>query len=411
MPQGSEEDRDVSAYSPDPSSDAPFMRRAIALAMKGRGGVEPNPMVGCVIVKDGRVIGEGFHETFGGPHAEPNALAACAESPAGATAYVTLEPCCHTNKKTPPCVPKLIEARIGRVVIGCIDPNPDVAGNGIAQLGSAGMDVSTGVLERESRQLIAPFFATITHHRPYVTLKWAQTADGKIAGPGGRRLQISNDASTRAVHELRSRVDAILVGINTVLADDPLLTVRGIGARQANRMPVRMVLDGDLRIPLDSRLVRTAREVPLEVWCHTARLRSDRADELRSLGVEIDELDAWPDPRASRLLSLGELLLVVSGPELPTSHLLAEPGATLASNFFLRNLADRLWLFRSRNRVDDPGAPSAAEIPMDWIKTAEIDLAGDVLSEYLNPRSPVFFTAEPSADFVLLRERGSTSNR
>src|SRR3954462_1050130 len=153
-----------------PELDEQFIRRAIRLAMNGRGRVEPNPMVGCVIVKDDRVIGEGYHTEFGGPHAEPTALANCTESPAGATAYVTLEPCCHLNKKTPPCVPRLIEARVARVVLGAIDPNPDVSGQGIAQLRDAGIEITTGVLERECLQLAAPFHARTSHHRPYVTL-------------------------------------------------------------------------------------------------------------------------------------------------------------------------------------------------------------------------------------------------
>src|SRR5688572_32879202 len=173
----------------DPDTDATFMRRAIRLAMNGRGRVEPNPMVGCVIVKDGRVIGEGYHEVFGGPHAEPNALAACAaagESPAGATAYVTLEPCCHTNKKTPPCAPRLIEAKVARVVVGCLDPNPDVDGKGVATLRAAGIEVTGPVLEPESKQLIAAFLARVRFGRPCVTLKWAESSDGKVAGPSAQ---------------------------------------------------------------------------------------------------------------------------------------------------------------------------------------------------------------------------------
>src|SRR5213082_2221140 len=154
--------------------DEGFMRRAIELAARGRGSVEPNPMVGCVIVRDGRIIADGYHQEFGQPHAEREALAAARESPRGATVYVNLEPCCHTNKKTPPCVPALIAAKIRRVVVACIDPNPDVSGQGIAQLRAAGIDVTTGILEHQAKQLNAPFFALTQHHRPYVTLKWAQ---------------------------------------------------------------------------------------------------------------------------------------------------------------------------------------------------------------------------------------------
>src|SRR5256714_3438527 len=157
-----------------PELDQQFMHRAIRLAMNGRGRVEPNPMVGCVIVKAGKIIGEGIHEHFGGPHAEPNALASCTESPQGASVYVTLEPCCHTNKKTPPCTPRLIEAKLARVVIGCLDPNPEVNGNGVRMLREAGIQVDGSVLEAEAKQLIAPFPARGNHNRPDVTLKWAE---------------------------------------------------------------------------------------------------------------------------------------------------------------------------------------------------------------------------------------------
>src|SRR5688572_7958326 len=160
----------VTMSTPSPDFDEQMMRRAIRLAMNGRGRVEPNPMVGCVIVKNGRVIGEGYHAQFGGPHAEPAALAACTESPAGATAYVTLEPCCHTNKKTPPCTPRLIEAKVARVVVGTLDPNPNVNGKGLAILRIAGIAVIGPLLEAPAKQLIAPFLATVNQHRPYVTM-------------------------------------------------------------------------------------------------------------------------------------------------------------------------------------------------------------------------------------------------
>src|SRR5687768_16410958 len=243
--------------TPSPDFDEHMMRRAIRLAMNGRGRVEPNPMVGCVIVKNDRVIGEGYHGEFGGPHAEPAALAACTESPEGATAYVTLEPCCHTNKKTPPCTPALIAAKIARVVVGSVDPNPDVNGQGLDELRAARIRVTQGVLEESAKQLLAPFIARVVYDRPYVTLKWAETADGKVAGPRGERLQISNEKSTRVVHELRARSDAILVGINTVLTDDPMLTPRDV---PTTRRIIRAVLDARLRIPMSCKLVRTARQ-------------------------------------------------------------------------------------------------------------------------------------------------------
>src|SRR3954447_12161110 len=248
------------------NSDQTFMRRAIALAARGRGAVEPNPMVGCVIVRDGRIIGEGYHRKFGQAHAEAEALVACMESPEGTTVYVTLEPCCHTNKKTPPCVPRLIDAKVARVIVACVDPNPQVGGRGIEQLRAAGIEVSVGLLEKEAKQLNAPFFVLVRHQRPYVTLKWAQTADGKVAAPpGAPRLLITGTESNRLVHQLRARCDAIMVGINTVLADDPLPTVPGV---EPMRPLLRVVLDRDLRIPLTSELVQTSLRTPTVVFCH-----------------------------------------------------------------------------------------------------------------------------------------------
>jgi diaminohydroxyphosphoribosylaminopyrimidine deaminase/5-amino-6-(5-phosphoribosylamino)uracil reductase len=380
-------------------SDQDYLRRAIRLAMNGRGRVEPNPMVGCLIVRDGRVIGEGFHEQFGGPHAEPNALAACAragESPVGATAYVTLEPCCHTNKKTPPCAPRLIEARLARVVIGCLDPNPDVNGKGIATLRAAGIDVAGPALEPQSRQLIAPFIATRTLGRPYVTLKWAESADGKVAGPGGRRVQISNPQSMALVHDLRGRGDAILVGIGTVLCDDPLLTARG----QPGRALRRVVLDPGLKLPLTSRLVSTAAQAPVLVFCSDAGAGmgervAAKAAELRARGVVVHPIATDSQGGVSLSAVLAEL------GRAGVTHVSVEPGPTLARSFFAGNLVDRLWVFRSPNRIDDDAAPAAAPVPAHYPRTGELDLAGDRLTEYLNPSGDAFFSAEPSADLVL----------
>lgn len=378
-----------------PEIDQQFMRRAIRLAMNGRGRVEPNPMVGCVIVsKDGRVIGEGYHQEFGGPHAEPNALASCTESPAGATAYVTLEPCCHTNKKTPPCAPRVIEAGIARVVVGCLDPNPEVDGKGLAMLRAAGVRVDGPVLEGEAKQLIAPFIARTQLGRPYVTLKWAQTADGKVAGPAGKRMQISNERSMRLVHELRARSDAILVGINTVLADDPLLTARGAdGARPL----VRAVLDSELRLPLISRLVATRGKSPVVVYSgeYGVQEEQNRLDALRRAGVEVVAL---PSTSADRPI-LTHVVQDLAG--RGASHVMVEPGPTLAASFFAEtDLVDRVWVFRSAKRVDDVTSPSAAEIPGYFAESGRVEFDGDMLTEYLNPQSPVFFANAASADFV-----------
>lgn len=374
-------------------TDEQFLRRAVRLAMNGRGGVEPNPMVGCVIVKDGRVIGEGFHARYGGSHAEPIALAACKEDPRGATVYVTLEPCCHLNKQTPPCAPRLIEAGIARVVMGCLDPNPDVNGKGVAMLREVGIVVDGPVLESECRQLIAPFITWTTERRPYITLKWAQTADGKIAGPGGRRMQISNEGSMEVVHRLRSRCDAVLVGINTVLTDDPQLTARGV---KNPRPLLRCVLDRKLRTPLESKLVRTVREARVLIGCDSQQWQSAKADALRTAGVELICVFG----RDEFLFNLRK--------QWKVSHLLVEPGPTLARAFFDRELADRLWIFNCARSADDKTAPDAAVIPSHFRESGKLDFDGDILHEYLNPLGPSFFCDVPSADLELELETGGT---
>lgn len=372
------------------------MRRAIALAMRGRGDVEPNPMVGCVIVRDGRIIGEGWHRQFGGPHAEREALAAFAESPRGATAYVTLEPCCHLDKKTPPCVPALLEAGIARVVVGCGDPNPKVSGRGLEQLRQAGVAVETGLLGDQCRQLIAPFIATTLHRRPYVTLKWAQSADGLMAGRGGRRMQITGDAATHAVHELRSRCDAILVGIGTVLADDPLLTTRGV---EHPRRLVRVVADSRLRIGLASRLVQTAPEVPL-IIAHAPGANEAARRALESAGARLLEVPEESPGRLSLPDLLRSLLTLAAAPRC--THLLVEPGPTLARRFLETGLADRVWILRSPGPIDEPDAPQAPDV--SYLVTGSANIGGDELTEYLNPKSDVFAAMEPSADLLTARQ-------
>jgi diaminohydroxyphosphoribosylaminopyrimidine deaminase/5-amino-6-(5-phosphoribosylamino)uracil reductase len=382
--------------TPPTDQDLAFLRRAIRLAMNGRGHVEPNPMVGCVLVKNGQVVGEGWHGKFGGPHAEPAALADCrarGNDPAGATAYVTLEPCCHTNKKTPPCAPRLIEAKVACVVIGCLDPNPDVNGKGVAMLRAAGVAVDGPVLEGETKQLIAPFLKSLGSRRPYVTLKWAETADGKVAGPGGRRMQISSQVASRLVHTLRARSDAIAVGIGTAMTDDPLLTARGGDTGGATAR--RYVLDTRLRIPMDGRLVATAKTTPLTVVCSVAAFheQATRVAELQSAGAEVLEAD---DDEYGHV-SLREFFQSLMGESL--THLLVEPGPTLARAMF--PWADRAWVIRSPRRVDDPTAPAAADLPPHYAAVGELDAAGDVVSEYLNCLGEAYFAPVPSADLAL----------
>src|ERR1043165_4425203 len=239
------------------ASDSSFMLRAIDLARRGQGHVEPNPMVGCVIVQGEEVVGEGWHKLFGSPHAEVHALNAAGERARGATMYVTLEPCCHQGK-TPPCTDAIVAAGISRVVAAIEDSFPQVAGRGAAILREAGIAVEFGACAAEARRQNAPYLHLLRTGQPYVHAKWAMSLDGKIATRTGASRWISNKASQQRTHLLRGRMDAIIVGIGTALADDPLLTARPPGPRA----PCRVVLDSRARLPLMSQLVRTAREVP-----------------------------------------------------------------------------------------------------------------------------------------------------
>jgi diaminohydroxyphosphoribosylaminopyrimidine deaminase/5-amino-6-(5-phosphoribosylamino)uracil reductase len=265
-------------------TDRDWMTQALTLAERGRGYVEPNPLVGAVVVRDGRLVGEGWHQRYGEAHAEINALAAAGDAARGATLYVTLEPCCHVGK-TPPCTDAVIRAGVARVVAAMSDPFPQVAGKGAEQLRGAGIAVEVGLCEAEARRLNAPYLKLLAKGRPYVHLKWAMTLDGKIATRSGDSKWISNEASRRRVHELRGRMDAIVVGIGTVLADDPLLTVRPPGART----PVRVVLDKRGRTPPLSKLAQSARDTP--TWIVTTH---HPAEPLRELGCEVLNLPDVP---------------------------------------------------------------------------------------------------------------------
>jgi len=294
-------------------------------------------------------------------------------------------------------VPALIAAKLARVVVGCVDPNPDVNGKGLDLLRAAGIEVMSNVLEDEAKQVLAPFIARVVYGRPYVTLKWAETADGKVAGAGGERITISNPATTGIVHALRARSDAIMVGVNTVITDDPMLTARDVSGPTAPRKLIRVVLDSRLSIPMSSKLVRTARQVRTFAYfdARLADAERDRARALRDAGVEPVFAD-----RSSAGLNLEQILVSLGG--FDVTHVLVECGPTLARGFFARqNLVDRVWVIHSPTKVDDATAPAGADVPGEFVKTGEIDIAGDCLIEYLNAASPVYFAPEPSADFVL----------
>lgn len=249
----------------DYSEDEKYMAMAIELAKKGYGYTAPNPVVGAVIVKDGCMIGQGYHEKYGEPHAERNALASCTQSPKGATIYVTLEPCCHHGKQ-PPCTEAILQAGISRVVTGSGDPNPLVGGKGIQILKDHGIQVKEHVMKEECDALNQAFFHYIQTGCPYVTMKYAMTIDGKIAAYTGASKWVTGEEARHHVHEQRKKNTAIMVGIGTVLADDPMLNCRIEGGRD----PVRIICDTHLKMPVTSKIAKTAKDIPTIIACCTA---------------------------------------------------------------------------------------------------------------------------------------------
>lgn len=321
--------------------DESMMRRALALAKNGEGRVEPNPMVGCVIVRNGRIIGEGYHRRFGGPHAEIEALRSCARNPRGATVYVSLEPCCHYGK-TPPCTDALIAAGVARVVTPLRDPNPAVNGRGLRRLRAAGITVTTGVLRKEAGEVLAPFLTRIRLGRPYVIAKWAQTLNGILVTPPGESKWISCESSRRTVHRLRARVDAVLVGVGTVLADDPLLTARNVPLR---RRALRVVLDGNLRIPISAKLVASARTTPSLILTAPQAAKTKKARMLLRRGVEVIACAS----KGGRLV-LSNCMSSLS--DRGVTNLLVEGGPMVLHAMLKARLVDEAWAFVAPRLID-----------------------------------------------------------
>lgn len=316
------------------SSDESVMRHALALAEAGIGSVEPNPPVGAVVVdQELRLLGEGWHERFGGPHAEVNALAAAGEAARGATLFVTLEPCNHQGQ-TPPCTGAIANAGIARVVIGTRDPARHGGESGIDRLRTLGIEVTVGLLEEASRRLIAPFTRLVQTGRPYVHAKWAMSLDGRIATRTGESQWITCEAARSVAHRLRGRMDALIVGIGTALADDPLLTARPAGPRTATRI----VLDSDARLPPMSQLVRTARDLPTIVCCSPSA-PSERCEALTAAGVEVlvcDGDDAGRPRWAPLLDELGRRRM---------TNILVEGGNEVLGSCFDARVVDHVHVF------------------------------------------------------------------
>lgn len=347
-PSDSESLQPQHAARVDVASDdhARFMRRAIELAERGAGQVAPNPKVGAVVVRDGVIVGEGWHQRYGEAHAEVHALAAAGELARGATVYVSLEPCNHYGK-TGPCSEALIAAGVARVVCALRDPNKKAAG-GLERLEAAGIQVEHGLLASEAAWRIAPFLHAAVHsNRPFVTLKLALSLDGAVAGPSRRRAWLTGPESRAAVHALRAEADAVAVGIGTALADDPELTVREAPAPRVP--PARVVFDRLARLPLESRLVRTAHDQPVYVVV-SPRAPTERVEALESRGVSL--LSAR---------SLGEALEGLRGRGI--RHLFLEGGATLGSAFLTDKLVDHLIIFQASCILGAGALPAFAGLP------------------------------------------------
>jgi len=309
-----------------------YINRALELAIRGEGRVEPNPVVGAVLVKDGRVIGEGWHEYFGGPHAEINAINNATEPVAGATLYITLEPCAHFGK-TPPCVDTIIKSGIKKVVIGVRDVNPVTAGKGIATLKKAGLEVVEGINERKAREINAPFFKLHKEGLPYIIAKWAMSIDGKIASRTGDAKWISSDESRAFVHQFRERMGAIMVGINTVLADDPTL----LGRPGAKRHPKRVILDSFARLPVTSQIVKTLLQAETYVVV-SPNAPQERVQKLYELGVKVFEIEEVGG--SLNLIKLGRKLA-----ETGINKVLLEGGGAVLASAFETHLVDEVMVF------------------------------------------------------------------
>ena len=361
-----------------PDIDTKYMNLCLDLAAKGRGLVSPNPMVGAVIVRDGTILGQGFHRRFGGAHAEVNAVLDARRrgaSTEGATLYVSLEPCYHYGN-TPPCVDLIIERKFARVVAAVKDPNPLVNGKSIRKLRKAGILCEIGVCRKDAVQLNEPFFSWFTNHRPFVALKTAQTADGFIARSDGSSKWITTAASRKKVHALRASYDAILVGAGTVIADDPMLTVRSV--RGSN--PLRVVLDGRLRLPLDAAIVTTVHEAGTIVYTAKTRNREKRKKiaAFESMGVVVVEMELDRKKRIPVKAVLADLA------DHKIQSVLVEGGADTYAMFLKAKAADLLYQFTSPTTFGSGLAGiSGIKTPVRRRLRSRMRYGKDTLDEYL----------------------------
>lgn len=308
-----------------------YMKRALGLARRGLGRTSPNPLVGAVIVRGGTVIGEGYHHRFGADHAEVNALRSAREDVRDATIYITMEPCCRYERKVPACLGPLIRSGIKRIVLGTLDPHPAVSGRGVQFLDRSGIETSTGVLEEDCRRLNQMYFKYIRTGIPFVTLKFAQTLDGRIATATGSSQWISCDGSLKLAHKLRSIHDAVLVGIGTLLKDNPKLTVRLVRGRS----PIRVIADSKLRIPLTSRVLQEQRVAPTIIATTSGADKRKKAS-LKEMGIEVMEIG---DDGGGKI-DLQDLLIRMG--KRGVSSVLVEGGSGMITSMLSKSLADKM---------------------------------------------------------------------
>ncbi len=315
------------------ADDERFMARALALARRGRGYVEPNPMVGCVLARGDRIVGEGYHRRYGGPHAEVEAIRAAGGAARGATAYVTLEPCNHFGK-TPPCTDALLAAGVRRVVAAHRDPNRAIRGGGLARLARAGVTTETGLLQAQAADLLGPYLKGLRCGLPWVTLKWAQSVDGQLATRGGDARWITDETMRTHANRARGRFDAVMVGVGTVLADDPLLTCR---APRSPRQPTRVVLDTRLRTPPTSRIVQSATRTTTWIFAGPAAPAA-RRKRLTAAGCKVSIV-----PTSSSGLDLSRVLAALG--QARATHVMVEGGGRLLGAFIDAGLADAAEIY------------------------------------------------------------------
>ena len=313
-----------------------YIKRCFELAKKGNGSVSPNPLVGVVLVKNGEVIGEGYHKKYGSAHAEVNAIKNAAESLAGSTLYCNLEPCCHTNKQTPPCVPLIIQKKIKKVIINNLDPNKSVYGRGVKQLRKAGIEVTTGILEEEGKELNKFYFKYVKEKNPYITLKIAQSLDGKISLSKNEQTWLTGKESIRFVHKLRSEYDVVLVGAGTIKIDNPLLTVRNVRGRN----PIRVIVDGRLSIPIKSKVIDSID--PQNTWIFTSSNANEKKIKLLSeKGLRIFKIATKRQNR----LELKKIITALA--EQKITSILVEGGRNIFSQFLKEEMFDEVIILQA----------------------------------------------------------------